>query len=209
MTAPEVELRTTWRHLAGSAHDDLLDAVLAAHREPHRRYHNATHVMWVLRHVTALVAAGQPVTDLPAVQLAALYHDVVYDPRATDNEARSAQRARRAADALGWIPARGALVERLIMATAGHEAHDTDEAVLLDADLAILGASPAEYTAYVTGVRAEYAQVPDDAWRVGRAAVLRAFLDRPHLFTTDTMRRERAARARANLAAELAALGSR
>ena len=63
-------------------------------------------------------------------------------------------------------------------------------AVLLDADLAILGADPAAYRAYATGVRVEYAHVPDDAWRTGRAAVLDHFLARDRLFLTDTMHAE-------------------
>lgn len=208
MTAPEVELRAAWRQLAGTQHEHLLDALLAAHRQPHRRYHNATHVMWVLRHIAALVAAGEPVTDVAAVQLAAMYHDVVYDPQATDNESRSAALAAAAAADLGWPAARATAVAQLVRATAAHVADGPDDALLIDADLAILGASPAEYTAYVHGVRTEYAHVPDAAWRTGRAQVLHRFLDRPRLFLTDTMQHERGARARANLAAELATLSA-
>ncbi len=206
MTTPEVELRSTWRQVAGNRHDHLLDGVFARHREPHRRYHTLTHLMWVLRHISLLLAAGEPTTDLAAVQLAALWHDTVYDPRASDNEARSALLARSAAVDLGWSLPRQELVERLVIATAGHRPTDADEAILVDADLAILGASAQEYSAYVTGVRYEFAHVSDDAWRSGRTAVLHGFIARPHLFTTVTMRTEREARARANIAAELASL---
>ena len=73
------------------------------------------------------------------------------------------------------------------MVTAAHDPTSPDEAVLCDADLAVLAADPATYTAYATGVRAEYAHVDDAAWRAGRAAVLRAFLDRPVLFHTAAM----------------------
>lgn len=206
MTTPEVELRSAWRQIAETGHDHLLDSVLARHREPHRRYHTLTHVMWVLRHITALAAAGEATTDLAAVQLAALWHDVIYDAMASDNEARSAALARSAAAELGWSESRQQCVERLVMATAGHLSADDDEAMLVDADLAILGAPAQEYTAYVTGVRSEYAHVDDDAWRAGRSAVLGGFLAQPHLFTTATMRAQREARARANIAAELAGL---
>lgn len=217
MTSPEVELRAVWQHLAQGEHDHLLHHVLACHREPHRRYHTATHVMWVLRHVARLASAesnaatpdgSHPALDLPAIQLAALYHDIVYDPRAADNEARSAVLAERAAAELGWPPGRAQLVGRLVLATAGHHATDTNEAVLVDADLAILGAAPAEYQAYVHGVRTEYAHVTDPQWRTGRAAVLRGFVALPQLFNTDTMRTARESRARANIAAELAALAA-
>lgn len=208
MTAPEVELRAAWHQVAGDGHEQLLQALLARHREPHRRYHTATHVMWVLRHVSALLAQGEACTDPAAVRLAALYHDAVYAPAAPDNEARSAALAVQAATALGWSQARLQLVERLVLATAAHEPSDADEALLLDADLAILGAEPSDYTAYLHGIRGEYAHVPDGAWRAGRSAVLRGFLARPALFATGTMRREREARARANIATELAALAA-
>ena len=77
--------------------------------------------------------------------------------------------------------------------------------MLCDADLAVLAADPATYTAYATGVRAEYGHVDDGgvAGRAGRGAA--AFLDRPVLFHTTAMAR-RDATARANLTAELATL---
>jgi predicted metal-dependent HD superfamily phosphohydrolase len=211
VTAPEVELGRVWRRLvgvdAGRAGEAALDELLARHRQPHRRYHTATHVMWVLRHVDDLAATNTPV-DLDAVRAAALFHDAVYDPRSTTNEHDSAGLARRVLADCGWEPARVDRVAALIELTAGHVAPDTDLGadILLDADLAILGAEPAEYRAYVTGVRAEYAHVDDDAWRVGRAAVLRSFLDRPAIYRTTSMQAARERRARANLSAELAEL---
>lgn len=209
MTAPDVEIRRAWRALAGAGHDDIVDGLLARHREPHRRYHTATHVMWVLRHVHRLLP-GLAVPDAAALDLAALFHDAVHAPRADDNEERSAELAARAAVRLGWDPRRTQLVAALVLATAAHTPVDPDldpaTAVLVDADLAVLGAEPAAYAAYVAGVRSEYAHVDDAAWRVGRSAVLRRFLDRPVVFATEQMRAERERRARANLAAELATL---
>ena len=207
MSAPETALRSTWLQVAGPGHDELLDELLSRHREPHRRYHTATHVMWVLRHVDRIAAAGvEPSVDLAAVRLAALYHDAVYDPRRTDNEAVSADLAAATAAELGWDTHRCATVHRLVMATAGHSPAAADEALLVDADLAVLGGEPKDYAAYVAGVRGEYAHVESEQWRVGRAEVLRRFLDLPRLFSTEVMHTEREVRAKANLAAELASL---
>jgi predicted metal-dependent HD superfamily phosphohydrolase len=209
MSSPEVELRAAWHHLTGLGprHDDVLDDMLARHREPHRRYHTATHVMWVVRHVRALLGVDSPpVVDGEAVLLAALFHDVVYDPTRSDNEAHSAVIAAAAARTLGWPTQRILAVERLVLATAGHEPAHVDEAVLVDADLAILGAEPKDYSAYVQGVRSEYRHVPDALWRAGRTAVLQRFLHADPLFHTVTMHRDREMRAKANLTAELAAL---
>lgn len=207
MSTPDVALHASWRRIAGEGHLGDLERLMARLREPHRRYHTATHVMWVLRHVDELLTEpGHDAVDGDAVRLAALYHDAVYDPRRSDNEAVSADLAVAVAAGLGWSPARCDAVRRLVLATAGHTPAALDEAVLVDADLAILGSEPKDYAAYVTGVRTEYAHVTDPQWRTGRADVLRHFLDTPRLFTTEPMFQRRERRARANMAAELASL---
>jgi predicted metal-dependent HD superfamily phosphohydrolase len=218
MTQPEIEIRRAWRQIAGHHHDGHVDALLVRYREPHRRYHTATHIMWVLRHLHDMSPTLFPSSSaLPAELLAAaLYHDAIYDPPAGDNEARSAALAMADLAEVGWAPERCVPVQALILATAGHltegEATPIDDdvsaetAMLLDADLAILGAEPGAYQAYVNGVRAEYAHVDDDEWRTGRAGVLQHFLDRPRLFVTDFMHNALEHRAGANIEAELAAL---
>jgi predicted metal-dependent HD superfamily phosphohydrolase len=180
--------------------------VLARHREAHRRYHGVRHVTWVVRHVHEL-AVEIPVRDEAAVVAAAFFHDAVYDPRATDNEAQSARLAERVLVGLGWDDERARRVGDLVRATAAHDAPaDDDTAVLLDADLAVLGSDPAAYQAYVTGIRAEYAHVDATAWRTGRGQVLRDLLARDPLYATAPARRRWARRAAANMTAELATL---
>jgi predicted metal-dependent HD superfamily phosphohydrolase len=99
-------------------------------------------------------------------------------------------------------------VARLVESTAGHMPgdDDLDGCVLADADLAILGAPQDEYARYARDVRAEYAHVNDEAWRAGRAAVLRSFLGRSQLFHAWQLRDAYEARARENLRTELASL---
>jgi predicted metal-dependent HD superfamily phosphohydrolase len=204
----EEELRLRWATDAGRsrAAGEAVDELLARYRQPLRHYHGLTHVLRLLRTLDD-VLADAPVDDPVAVRLAAWYHDAVYDPRAAEgtNEAASAELAARVLPPLGQPDGRVADVVRLIEATTHHLPRGRDEAVLCDADLAILAADPATYTAYVNGIRAEYGHLDDDAWRHGRTAVLRALLDRPVLFHTEAMgRRDRAARA--NMTAELADL---
>lgn len=207
MSERDLELEVAWqRHV--TTERTLLDGLLARHREKHRRYHTATHVAWVIRHVDEL-ATTEPVDHLDEVVAAAFYHDAVYEPAYPANERASARLARRDLTAIGWD---GAAVERvasMIEATGHHasaEQPTADTAVLLDADLAILGADPAGYSAYVTGVRAEYRHVADDDWAAGRAAVLEGFLQRRAIFRTPSGHDRWEARARANLAAELSEL---
>src|SRR5262245_55477512 len=58
-----------------------------AYSGPKRFYHNLDHVSAVLDTIDRLADLAR---DLSAVQLAAWYHDAVYDSRASDNEERSA-----------------------------------------------------------------------------------------------------------------------
>jgi len=204
----EAELQTAWTATIGSGPGaaGALAEVLGRHREAHRRYHGVRHVAWVVRHVHEL-AVEVPLADEAAVIAAAFFHDAVYDPRATDNEEQSARLAERVLAGLGWDAERGRRVGDLVRATAAHGTPaDDDTAVLLDADLAVLGSDPAAYQAYVTGVRTEYAHVDAAAWQAGRGQVLRELLARDPLYATEPGRRRWARRAAANMTAELASL---
>ena len=216
----DIELRAAWAEAVAPGHRsaEWFDEVVGRHRQPHRRYHGVRHVVWVLRHVRALATdlaeCAGPSFDAGAVTMAAFFHDAVYDPTATDNEQRSAALADRALESLGWERARCDVVVALIGATAGHigaaarsnVASAIEYGVLLDADLAVLGSEPAAYTAYATGVRAEYSHLSELEWAAGRAGVLRHLLARPTLYETEPARRWWEHAARANLAAELASL---
>jgi predicted metal-dependent HD superfamily phosphohydrolase len=175
--------------------------------EPHRGYHNADHVRQVARDAEAL-AADHDERDRALVALAALAHDIVYDGKPGDDERRSAEWVRDQLAATGVPDGDIRRVERMVLATLTHEAADGDRltAVLLDADLAILGSDPVAYERYRAAVRAEYAHVDEDAWRVGRTAVLRSLLDRDQLYLTAAARDRWTATARANMAAEVASL---
>ncbi len=195
------KLMDRWRSLVGAEADHLGGELVARYGEPHRRYHTAAHLEAVLDHVDAL-AHGAANPDL--VRLAAWFHDAVYDPGRGDNEERSARMAERALPELGLPAEAVATVARLVRLTTTHAPgpDDADGAVLCDADLAILASSPEEYAAYAAAVRQEYSFVPDEAFRQGRAAVLRSLLDLPAIFHIADLED----RARNNIHAELARL---
>ena len=119
--------------------------------------------------------------NLNAVKLAAWLHDVIYDSRASDNEDRSAEYAERLCEELS-VP-EGGLVASLIRKTKTHVAEDdADAKVLIDADLAILGASETVYKDYADKIRQEYGWVPESEYRAGRRRVLESFLTRPKIY---------------------------
>ncbi|GAC1312869.1 MAG: hypothetical protein NVSMB12_03710 [Acidimicrobiales bacterium] len=183
------------------------DQLLACYREPHRRYHTPEHLGEVLAMLGDLVDLAR---EPAAVELAAWFHDAVYEPRAGPgvNEAASGEKAEAVLSALGVPATVTDDARRLIAMTATHgvEPDDIDAAVLSDADLWILAAPRARYVRYARDVRAEYGWLTDAAWVQGRSAVLAGFLDRPRLFATDRADAALAPGARANMTWELAAL---
>jgi predicted metal-dependent HD superfamily phosphohydrolase len=173
--------------------------------QPHRRYHTPEHLALMLR---VIDEHAELADDPDAVRLAAWFHDAVYEVFAADNEEQSAALAGTTLAALGLSASRVSEVARLVRLTAGHQVApgDRNGALLADADLAILASDGAGYARYAEAVRAEYAAVPDDVFRPGRAAILRKLADLPELFRVVPARADWTARARANLEAEIATL---
>ncbi len=193
---------------AVGARDDVAGVgarLLGAYGDPERRYHDLHHLAEVLDHIDTFAAVA---TEVEAVRLAAWFHDAVYDPRAVDNEERSAAVAEHELASLRVPDAMIEEATRLVRLTATHapSPDDRNGAVLCDADLAVLGRDRDGYATYANAVRAEYAHVPDELFRPGRAAVLRALLDQPTMFkTAEAINRWEAAAWR-NVTAEIARL---
>lgn len=180
-------------------------ALEAAYATPPRAYHNFRHVLDVLGHCDA-VADGPGWRQPREVQLAALYHDAVYQAGRSDNEARSAQLAAQAM--ARWMPQARidvARVVQLIELTARHgglagDEVDAEAALFLDCDMAILAASPAAFDAYDRGIAREYrGVVPGWIFRRKRRQFLKALLARERIYLSDFFHARLDAAARANL----------
>jgi predicted metal-dependent HD superfamily phosphohydrolase len=193
----------SWKRLWGElgateVNGGLMNQLVAAYSERQRHYHTLQH----LRECLAQYEAAAMLARRPAeVELALWFHDAVYDAQRGDNEERSADWARSSVLAAGCAADVAQRVAALVLATKSHvaPADDPDTALLLDIDLAILAAAPARFAEYERQVRAEYAHVPDDAFRAGRARVLRGFVERERIYLTDAFHDALEARARTNL----------
>jgi predicted metal-dependent HD superfamily phosphohydrolase len=187
---------------------ELYEALEHSYAHPPRAYHHLGHVADVLTHA----AEAPRYRSWPAVELAILFHDVVYEAGATDNERRSADLCRTLVPELA--EARVPHVDQacaLILLTARHgqlaRAELTDDARhFLDADLAILGAEAPRFRAYDDAIRSEHAHLDDATYMRGRAAFLRRMLALPSIFMSDTFYQRYEQRARANLLDALAQL---
>jgi predicted metal-dependent HD superfamily phosphohydrolase len=180
------------------------DTLTAAYAEPHRYYHNQTHIAECLaeldqvRHLTL-----QPV----AVELAVWFHDAVYDPKRADNEERSAALAVRCFADAGMSDGLAETVSKLVMATKSHELFgDSDMALTVDIDLCILGQPEQRFFEYERQIREEYSWVPQNLFASKRAEILQRFLARERIFATDWFRNKYERSARRNLEASIAKL---
>ncbi|MBV7265284.1 HD domain-containing protein [Erythrobacter ani] len=187
---------------------ELLSDLRRRHGEPQRRYHDWSHIEALLGRFESV---EDRIGDRAAVLYAILFHDAVYDPRANDNERRSAALLTEISPPMPISSLSNA--RRMIEATEGHHlpndlsgAARDDCAHFLDMDLGILGAAPDRFDIYEQQIRAEYAHVPDDAFRTGRAKVLRHFSQRKRLYFSAWGQDRFESQARANLARSLALL---
>jgi predicted metal-dependent HD superfamily phosphohydrolase len=205
LAALEARWRALWHRLGARGDGRAEFAELAArYAEPARHYHTLAHVADCLAELDRERAAA----DGPDEVEAALWlHDIVYDPRAGDNEAQSAGLAARMLGAAGVAePVRQRIGEFILATTHAAVPPAGDAGLVCDADLAILGAEPARYARYVELIRQEFAWVPAPLFRRRRAAVLARFLDRAAVYGTEPFRSRCEAAARRNLSAELAEL---
>jgi predicted metal-dependent HD superfamily phosphohydrolase len=191
----------TWNELGAAPPDGVYEELMARYAEPRRRYHTARH----LDECFATLASIRARVSRPAeVELALWFHDAIYDPKRGDNEARSAEWARAVLASAGTGADVGERVAALILATR-HDATPSgaDAEVLVDVDLAILGAAPARFDEYERQVREEYDWMPPPIFARKRRAILERLLARPRLYATAQMQEAYEHRARSNLARSL------
>ena len=199
-----VQLRTQWDDLmalfdvAANRSDAVFGELVVKYEEDGRFYHTLAHIQNVLEVIQSLSSYAQ---DLPAIQLAAWFHDAIYDPRAADNERQSAQYAARALDYLGIPTATSATVQRLIQATTHRPPYpdDIDCQILLDADLATFASDHTLQVWIEEAIRQEYAFVPETAYRKGRRRILQQFLQRERIYYTEPMAATLEKQARQNI----------
>jgi predicted metal-dependent HD superfamily phosphohydrolase len=207
MDARWLALFGNWTNATANAFSRLYDAYTDEWRHDRstgRHYHNLGHIRACLVELDRCAARlGEP----RAVAAAIWFHDVVYEPTRSDNEERSADWAERYLREMGEGDALVAAVRRLILDTRHREPPETsDGRYVVDIDLSSLGKPWEAFMADSRAIRAEYAHVPEDAFRIGRANVLRSFLAREWIYYTPEFREAFESAARANLARSVAEL---
>jgi len=180
------------------------EQLAAAYQAKGRHYHTLTHIQALL---DATDQAASQLHNLAVVQLAVWFHDAVYNPLRSDNEARSAKLAREFLVGTSLPAEQRERVAFLIARTQDHTQpqppDDADLLFFLDADLSILGSPEGQYQEYARQIRQEYRVVPDILYRPGRRKVLEKMLATPALYRTAAYHSRLEEAARRNLQAEL------
>lgn len=188
-----------WCAKLGAEHwlsNNLWLELKSCYGEAHRKYHTLEHIAASLTELDTLSASSS------AVEGAIWFHDVIYDPRCSDNEDASIAWFRQATQK--WMdPSLVKDISSLITVTDFRRSASSDpfHQIMVDIDLAIFSAEESIYDDYARAIRSEYSHVDEDSYRKGRGEVMELFLSRPIYRTSQFQHRE--ARARMNISREL------
>lgn len=204
-----INLKEFWTALVKNytADEQLAKKIFAelmiAYNDDGRHYHNSEHISKMLEGAEKWKQLSH---DHDALCFAIWYHDVVYNAMKSDNEERSADVAENDLRRIGYPQHKIDKVKEMILRTKKHTEwrnDDADTSLLLDLDLAILGAEPSVYEEYTKQVRKEYGWVPGIMYRRGRRYVLQQFLDAEHIYRLNEFRNALEEKARENLLYEI------
>ena len=179
--------------------------MLGEYRREGRSYHTPRHLEECLEQFDTVRGLFRRPDEAEA---AIWFHDAIYDPRADDNEERSADLADRLLGPAGVPTEDLAEIRRLILATGHRGARDPqdDAALVTDIDLTIFGSEPERFDDYERAIRREYGFATEAEFRRRRAQILESFLARPTIYATRAFADRYEERARANLGRSIAAL---
>lgn len=174
--------------------------LLIAYGSEPRRYHTMDHIRFCLLHLDRAKQQGI-VDSILFLRVAIFYHDFVY--LTTDHKHNEFSSALYATTLLSDSSYQR-IVFDLIMSTKTHSPSNTEEQVLCDIDLGVLGSDPADYNVYVSQIRAEHYHVPADTWSRARGEFLESMLDKDKIYHTDLFDEKQAI---SNMTKELQQLG--
>ncbi|HDD72731.1 MAG TPA: pantetheine-phosphate adenylyltransferase [Candidatus Aenigmarchaeota archaeon] len=162
-----------------------------------RAYHNLVHITHCLRELDDVMGF---VDNPEQVETALWYHDAVYDTHRIDNEEKSVELAIKRLSKAGLNKEFIDGIAGLILATKHKEIPaENDSRYIVDIDLAILGKPEEEFERYERDIRHEYSWLPEEEFRLERYRVLRGFLERPAIYSTDFFREKYESQARKNI----------
>lgn len=172
------------------------------YQHKNRAYHNLTHLNNMFHEMEQF---EEEVKDLEILKLSIWMHDLIYNPLRKDNELKSAEYAQKLMTKINFSPEKIERCHHQIMLTKHHQIEPNDgldERLMIDFDLEILSRDWEAYRLYSEQIRKEYWMYPGFAYKKGRKAALKHFLERDFIYQT-AFYRKREAQARANIEREI------
>lgn len=180
----------------------LIELIRPYYNSPPRAYHNWTHIQCCLFELDAL-----NLPDDLALRVAILFHDAIYDPKASDNEQQSADLAKKILQSQNHTDDFIQTVQSLILDTTHQSPPSTQQGqFIVDIDLSILGKDLKTYAFYALAIQYEYSFVPPAQFVQGRSQFLQKLLARPRIYHTPHFHSRYESPARANIQNELSTL---
>jgi predicted metal-dependent HD superfamily phosphohydrolase len=169
----------------GAAAAQIYKELVRRYSEPHRRYHTRAHIECCLRQHD--LAAGL-MDDADAVEMGLWFHDVIYDPRAADNERQSAKLFETLSVDHLSAAFRKAVHELILVTIHPEQPTSRDQQFMVDIDLSSFGLPWEAFRRDSDAVRQEYAHLSDADFFRNQIGFLRSLIDRPTFFFTDFFR---------------------
>ncbi len=194
-------MSTRWADLMAAldlkANQATFERLQRNYGQSHRHYHDLKHIQATLLHLDEVWGLAR---EPELIALALWFHDAIYQPFSSTNEANSAQWAVDFMRANHMDQAAIDGVHALIMITA-HDAQATgvDQQLMIDIDLGILGSPPDVYQQYEVHIRKEYRWVPRFIYNKKRLQLLRSFAAREQLYNHPHFQQLWTVQARTNL----------
>ena len=185
--------------LTGSADQSsqIYQRLIEAYAEPQRHYHTLAHI----RHCLDMFDQCRSLLENPdAVELSIWFHDVIYLPGASDNEARSAALYRQLAQESHSDEIRQR-VDDMIIATLHLEQpiEDPDTQFMVDIDLSSFGLPWDEFLRDSKALRRENSDVSDADYYDKAKKFQTSLLARERFYQTDFFYQRLETQARKNL----------
>ncbi len=196
-------LQSRWNSLwkranASGNSEEAYTELLSLYGGAQRAHHNFVHIVHSLREMDD---AQGLIQNPDQVEFALWYHD------SEDNEEKSAELAKKRLSKAGLKKQFIDNITRLILATRHKEIpQEQDAKYECDIDLVILGKPQKEFDEYERNIRYEHQHVPEEQFKIGRAGILKKFLGRDDIYSTDLFRKKYQTQARENLERSLARL---
>lgn len=204
-----MELQTLWKQHwkgIGAGGDGMLlfQQLCAAYQEPHRHFHTLQHLQECFE---CWMGWRNEAAHPHEIGMALWFHDAILNVKRHDNEARSARWVNEALREAGCAPEVALRVRDLVIATR-HDAplQNIDAQLIMDIDLAILGASSTRFDEYTQQLRQESASVTDFIYQRRHLKNLQTYLSSMPIYHTGRARALLESRARDNITQAMAGL---